>query len=64
MDGTSRVSETRFSSRSSSFEIQIVSAMTLSRAEQPVLNFRLDYRYAKITAHDRARGRSVEIAGA
>ena len=31
MDGTSRVSETRFSSRSSSFEIQIVSAIAFPR---------------------------------
>ena len=32
-------------------------------ARNPFWNSRLDYRYAKITAH-RARGRSVEIAGA
>ena len=62
MDGTSKVSETRFSSRSSSFEIQIVSAIAFPRG---TTRFGIsDYRYAKITAHHRARGRSVEIAGA
>ena len=59
MDGTSRVSETRFSSRSSSFEIQIVSAIAFPRGTTrfgiPEIGLN---RYAKITAHHRARGRS------